>query len=430
MERLALESWQAEMVISGVSIFGSFQLFGIVNGLAEWCYFNLPEEFMGLAYFLCFYLLVSVAVLVMSFLAHFIIRALWIAAIGLESVYPEGIRRENDGFSEHFMDQLLERYPSFHQFNQNLDRVASGLLAYALSFVMVFFGIGALLAAFMLLGVILSTFMDDELASLIVFGLLGLYVTAIFFNAAINSKSLREKEWVKRIQFPLTMFLSTVLTANVFSQPQAYFGYTIRTNIGTKRFVGLMAGMLVGVLTITISVFSRTQILALMHTHYIDYDDRVDRMYSSNYADESYGSDLAFIRPQIPSAVIHDPAELDLFLPLPERESRKLFQQCSGTKPERTFDTDKLQAYFEASRAYRTACFREQIKVEIDGAPVAYVIKSYDHPHGREPGLKLFFLNLTLEEGEHVLTVEHLSVDNEGTPRTDRIPFFYAPMAY
>ena len=89
---------------------------------------------------------------VMSFLAHFILRALWIAAIGLESVYPNGIRRENDSYSPHFMDQLLEKYPSLHQFNQDLDRVSSALLAYALSFVMVFFGIGILLSGFVLVG--------------------------------------------------------------------------------------------------------------------------------------------------------------------------------------------------------------------------------------------------------------------------------------
>lgn len=430
MERLAMESWQAEMVISGVAIFGSFQLFDILNGLSSWFYFNLPEGFMGIAYFLCFYLLVAVAVLVMSFLAHFILRALWIAAIGLESVYPNGIRRENDSYSTHFMDQLMEKFPSLNQFNQDLDRVASALLAYALSFVMVFIGIGILLSALVLIGFVLAAFIDDDLASNIIKGIFGVLAFLLMFNAFLNSKSLREKEWVKRIQFPLTMFLGGTMAANIFAKPQTYFGYTIRTNLGTKRFWGLMMGVLIGVLVISVSVFSRTQILALMPSQYLRYDDRTDRMYSTNYADESFEYHLSFIRPQIPSATIKDLTELELFIPMPERESRKLFNRCSGTKPERTFAPDELEAYFEATRQYRQDCFREQLRILLDDVTVDYILKAYRHPHAQEPGLRLFFPFLVLEPGEHNLTIEHLAVDNSGQPKVDRIPFFYLPGKY
>jgi hypothetical protein len=122
LERLSMESWQAEMVISGVAIFGSFQLFDGVKSLIDWFYFSLPGSFMYIAYFLSFYLFIAVAMLSMSFLGHFVVRSIWIASIGLESVYPE-IRRENATYSPHFMDQLLRYFPSFKGFNEELDKI-------------------------------------------------------------------------------------------------------------------------------------------------------------------------------------------------------------------------------------------------------------------------------------------------------------------
>lgn len=427
MERMALESWQAEMVISGVAIFGSFQLLDSMNGLIDWCYFNLPEELMGMSYFLCFYLMVAVAVLIMSFLVHFIIRALWIAAIGLESVYPGGFKRENEAYSTHFMDQLINRFPSLRQFNHDLDRVGSAVLAYALSFVMVFVGIGMLLSALILLGVLLATFLDDTLAVYIIKGLLTLYGLLVLLNSLFNSKAFRDRPWVQRIHFPLSIFLGSYLTTNVFARPQIYFAYTIRSNIENKRFWGIMMAVVTGVLLISVVFFSQSQIFALLSERYYRYDERTDRLYSSNYEDESEDYELAYIRPQIPSAVLHSPADLRLFIPIPERESRKLLAACSEVAPERELAPDRIDASRRAFRTYYMNCYQEQLEIHLDSARVDYVMKVYNNPHRDEPGLLLFFPGLSLEPGEHLLEIRHLTVLDGDLMKTDRIPFFYLP---
>ncbi len=427
MERMAMESWQAEMVISGVAIFGSFQLLDGMNRLIDWCYFNLPEVFTGLAYFLSFYLLVAVAFLIMSFLVHFIIRSFWIAAIGLESVYPHGFRRENEAFNTHFMDQLIERFPSFREFNNGLDRVGSAVLAYALSFVMVCVGIALLLSGLLFLGYLLSNFLPDEAALTIVMVILGIFVALIFFNASLNSKFLRDRRWVRRIHFPLSLFLGSYLTANIFSRPQIYFSYIIRTNLENKRFWGMMIGMVIGVTLIASTFFARTQLLALMSNQYYNYDDRVDRLYATNYEDESVDHDIAYIRPQIPSMTIGSVGDLRLFIPLPERASKKLFEACSIEEPNLVFTGDERDASIKAIRDYRQTCFAEQMEILLDDSDVTYIMKSYTHPHQSEPGLLLFFPNLDLEPGEHHLEVRHLAVQNKEKVKTDRIPFFYFP---
>jgi hypothetical protein len=421
LERLSMESWQAEMVISGVAIFGSFQLFDGVRSLIDWFYFSLPGSFMYIAYFLGFYLFIAVAVLCMSFLGHFVVRSIWIASIGLESVYPD-IRRDNATYSPHFMDQLLRRFPSFKGFNEELDRVGSSILAYALMMVMIFIGIGGVIGVALLLGTMTAMFTTEEVGLKVSLGLLAVAVVVMLFNATLNSKSFQNRPWVQKIHFPLTIGLGYVF-ANVFFRPHAYLSFIIRTNLDPKKYWKFMTVMMIGVAIISGSVFYRTHLLALMDEMYFRYDQRTDRLYSSNYLTESADQELAFISPQIPSMVIHSAADLTLFLPMPEREERKIFLACSEEEPSGIDDRDEARL---ANYTYRLNCFKEQLSIAIDDQPVEYIVKVYTHPHDGEDGLQYFFPNLVLVPGEHQIVIRHLAIKGE-REKIDRIPFIYLP---
>lgn len=167
-----------------------------------------------------------------------------------------------------------------------------------------------------------------------------------------------------------------------------------------------------------------THLFALQDAIYERYDQRTDRMYSSNYYEESANDELAFIRPQIPAQVLHNTADLKLFLPMPEREERKLFLACSETEPVGIEDRDEART---ARYNYRLTCFREQLKIEMDGLAITnYILKVYRHPHASEPGLQYFFPEMELTSGEHVLTIRHLAVEG-GQPKVDHVPSIYSP---
>jgi hypothetical protein len=423
LERLATESWQAEMVISGVAIFGSFQLFEGVNRLADWLYFTMPESLVGVAYFLVFYLFIAAAVLCISFLGHFVIRAIWIASIGLESVYPEGIRRENETYTVHYMDQFFRKFGTLHNFNLELDRVGSAMLAYALMFVMTFSGIGILLSLGLFISYIVAQIFNEDIAFWVLTSLLGVVIFGLFFSAFLNAKQLREREWVRRIQFPLTTFFGNYLFANVFYQPQAYMSFTIRTNLAKNSFTKIMIFMVVGMILVSATLLLNSHIFFLQKGLYLRADSRTDKLYGTNYAAGSEDEKLAFIRPQIPAQTIRNLGEFQLFLPLPEREEGRILLLCSQTEPTGEADEDAAR---QALYAYYTACYQEQIRITIDSTKVAFVLKKYDHPHQQEPGLLYFFPGLNLTPGEHTLVIEHLAI-KEPQLKVDRIPFFYLP---
>ena len=181
--------------------------------------------------------------------------------------------------------------------------------------------------------------------------------------------------------------------------------------------------MIIGVAIISGSVFERTNLLALMDDVYYRYDQRTDRLYSSNYLTESADQELAFISPQIPSMVIHSAADLTLFLPMPEREELKIFLTCSEQEPSGIEDRSEARL---ANYSYRLACFKEQISIEIDDELVEYIVKVYTHPHDGEHGLQYFFPNLVLVPGEHQVVIRHLALKGD-REKIDRIPFIYLP---
>ena len=85
MRVLEKQSWQAELVISGVAIFGSLQLPSALQDFIDFCIYYVSDEMMGLVYIFILYLGLIIPVLIINFILHFILRALWIGMLGLSN---------------------------------------------------------------------------------------------------------------------------------------------------------------------------------------------------------------------------------------------------------------------------------------------------------------------------------------------------------
>lgn len=111
-------TWEIELLISGVTVFAMLQLpvaldqlyFGLENRLDR----NWATALL-VAYF---FVKGSVVILASTFVVHLVMRAYWIALVGLSSVYPEGIQwdRLRVGAIQRGMEESLT--PSMH------DRIA------------------------------------------------------------------------------------------------------------------------------------------------------------------------------------------------------------------------------------------------------------------------------------------------------------------
>ncbi|MEZ4984992.1 MAG: hypothetical protein R2795_08155 [Saprospiraceae bacterium] len=422
LEQLATESWQAELVISGVALYGAFQLSAGVDQLIDWLFFTLPESLAEIAYFAGFYLIIAVITLSASFLVHFIVRAIWIASIGLESVYPNGINMDTDLFGEHFKTQLKKEYPDFNAFNANLDKVASSILANALSLVMAFAGIGILMGGMLFIGYLTAVFSTEKAALYVVTALIGIFVAALLFGVALSIPKLRDKEWVKKIHFPLMRYVGMVY-GNIFQQPISWFSYVTRTNTDKKAY--LKNGIIIFIVITVVSGYKaiNSNLLSLMPNHFARESNITERMYNRHYESKANES-LAFVYATIPAPELHYLSDLRLFIPMPYREERRIMENCDTPEPP---ETDDRSASRKAQYVREISCYREKIKVLIDNKEVNCTIYIHTHPHRKEYGLLYYFPDLVLSPGEHVLQIEHTEVKYEGKTKKESISFLYLP---
>lgn len=90
-------TWEMELLVSGATIFGLLQL----PQLIDHAYFRVmnlsPQDYADLMMPLWVYSKVATISLVVTFVAHLCLRGYWVALVGMDSVYPGGIRWDRLG---------------------------------------------------------------------------------------------------------------------------------------------------------------------------------------------------------------------------------------------------------------------------------------------------------------------------------------------
>ena len=138
LDSLQQESWQLELIISGVAIFGLLQSFEplriahrtVISKEIELGFFTV---FISTAYGIVSICLLSLTV---CLILHIILRGLWIGAIGLR-YFSGDIDYDTLNYTPKFKNYLKKRIGSFDKYIARLEDYCS--LLFALAFLLVFF---------------------------------------------------------------------------------------------------------------------------------------------------------------------------------------------------------------------------------------------------------------------------------------------------
>lgn len=87
-------TWEVELLISGVAVFAMLQLPGWLMDIVLYLRPRFDESWRGALAVLFAYLVAAAVILAATFALHLLLRAYWIALVGMHSVYPDGIRWE------------------------------------------------------------------------------------------------------------------------------------------------------------------------------------------------------------------------------------------------------------------------------------------------------------------------------------------------
>ena len=138
LPRQTTPTWEVELLISGVAVFAMLQLPGTLDEAFFWMEPRLAGDWRQVVLLAYIYSKSAALILAATFVSHLLLRARWIALVGMHSVYPDGI-----------LWHKLKMSPIQREIERELDTPFSDLIERADNLATTVFSIGVMLAILM-----------------------------------------------------------------------------------------------------------------------------------------------------------------------------------------------------------------------------------------------------------------------------------------
>ena len=393
-------TWDMELLLSGATVFALFQG---AQALLEGGAFLLPrlsDDVMMLASMLFTYGYGGITLLALTFALHLGIRAYWVALIGMNSVFPNGIRYDALKAGPLAKDVLLRRIRPMTESIESADNRATIVFGIGVSIVIVLvpvafsvtvmFGFAALVAWL--------TGLQDQTANLVLL-LMALIFLPYMASAVVDSRSagkmapgsLAHRVTRATLEFYARIGMSraanplvTVFSSNIGERRAQAIIFTVMTVAMLSSLVGLLLSQM----TLGVGSFGAFP------------DTR--RGMSSTVEGRAYASshDVGWspLTPFLPDQVVRgDYARL--VVPYVPKLHEHLMEAC-GTQG--AFDLSDEE---RARREQLLTCFSGELTVRLDKLPVTLRPDWYTDPARDLRGLLYMIPVGDLPEGRHELTI-------------------------
>ena len=418
--------WEMELLLSGALVFSLMQLPGQVT---EWFHAVSPklDGAAFIATLICwFYLRLALYSVIAGFSIHLIVRAYWVAVIGLEAVFPDGIRWDRKRLGPIMLQIQRERTPSVQKLIDGADRLASIVFASGVSLALLFslfFVAGAIIVipAYSLVHLFIrNTFQA-------VMGMYALIIVcfAPMFIAAMMDRVRQDRidpegETARRIrtiakfygklgrlmvQRPLMDLLSTNLQ---------------RKKVSNRRMV-VSSMLAMGIIFLAGGIVPFGGIFGSAYA-FLPGTDGMEELAPRYYQSALGDGEVNGESPQIQSDIVTDPF-VRLFIPYrPLRHNQLIFERCPAAAEIQRGETG-------ATRQAVIDCMLRLQPVSLNGQPVSARFRFYTQPKTGLRGIVAYIPTAGLPKGENVLVVGRLpstrGTDADNQPRAPhRISFW------
>lgn len=416
LQRLKDESWEAELLVSAIAIFGTFKLFDFVNWTTNFFIDNLIPDQYTIAYFITFFSLIAVSVLVSMFVIHFILRAYWVGLVGLNSVFPD-YSIDDSVYSKIYTEKMLSILPKLKDSIQKVDEMCSVIFSVAFTFLFLYGYMALMTSIYLLLFNLLSEYVPKYvlLIPAILIGIGAMFQIMVSLYA--NLKKNKEKEKLQLLNFTLVRYVNMVmfgpLNKNIL-QVFMIFGsnFKKKKSLSYLMLLFLFSGTLVAGVQL-----KNTNIFYLVSSNYQKYFDSY-KTYSNYYKDTNETDFL--LAPEIQSDLIQTNV-LEVFIPIFNYESSMREMVCGIYKEQ----TGKSRLELRTDRAeYLKECYKKYHNIFLDGKKVeASFLRYNNHNKTNQFGI-LSFINLDgVSKGLHEVKIE--KVNSKGVLLKWTIPFYY-----
>lgn len=429
-------TWELELLISGVVVFGLVQVPTRLASLYERVDVLLGEETRMIAWMAYFYLQLMVISLCAALFVHLIARAYWVGLIGLNSVFPKGIRwadlKSYGPRTKAFYRAVL---PSLPTLIRTADAFCSSIFSIAFVAVIVFlFSIVIVVPLITVSTFVNRVWFDGERSLLTMYASLVLLLLPVLLAPLVDrmAPTRGRRSWADRFVRGVIRPYHAIFGGPLYNPIML----TFMSNARQSSFAVVSVGLF-GLLFVFIFVMQLATGGALTF-HDLRFSPL--RPGAATVAPVYYESLRApgrvYTEPSIQDDVVDGPY-VKLFLPyVPRRHNELIEQRCPSVESLQPGGlrlrrlrlkplTDELQGAADAVRL----CLAGLYQVWLNGGAVSPDYVFYQHPGSGLRGLMAYLPTEGLPAGANLLRIRPLRIDDEDDekdepPSEHLIPFW------
>ena len=421
LQKLEEESWQAELVISGLAIFGTLQLPDYIHSFLDWSItFFQPANYFWLSMFFL-YLYCASNILIVCFILHFVLRTIWIGMLGLNYVFPKGINYNFKQYSPYFLKKLEERFPNNYQDIIQLERACSAMFGIATMALIFTFTISINILLLVAVKTLIELLLPASWVNIIGIAFVIIYIIAVVLMGWMNKKKYHDNEKVQHWYFTISQYF-TKITYHFLYYPINRITFLFVTNSSIKKFGYYTAGIAFALGILTSFQIGQSNFRFLIDADRINQQyRRTDIAIASHYENNLNGTQKLFSA-VIPNEKISG-SLLKVFVPVFSNESILMDSLCTEweTDESLTRAENRLQ-----KNLFWLQCAEKYHQFYVNDSLYTAELVSYHHPNKRERGILTYLPTQNFVTGKNILRIEKIK-NNGKIYRTINIPFWFTP---
>jgi len=420
-------AWELELLISGAIVVGLFALPGIIERVFARFEPHATTATIVPLFLLHIYLLSAGYALLIAFTIHFCARAYWVGLIGLNSVFPGGMRWDRMSVGPAVTAVYRKRLSSPRQSIERIDNFCSILFSFAFMIVIVLVYTIALMAVCGGIGWAIAHLFaagrdTGQIVEVVVFVYLAFCIATITVDKRMGHKLPPTGTARRR--------LDRLATAVYYMTPTAITGpilLTLTSNLGRRKMISIFQVAVFAVLALAAADrFVRGGRLRMNSYDYFTTASPRSVNYQ-HYADERPAGERYGAIAYIQSETISGPY-VTLFVPYtPSVDNGAVASRCPALRPlsKRGVEFGAPPAASLAAADTSLGCLATLHPVTLDGQPVQPDYDFYQDPATGLRGMLAHIPAGAIATGRHLLVVAtRIPGDSTLSAQPQYIPFW------
>ena len=319
LRRVQEQSWEPELLISGLILFALFQVPGLIDQLAFTLELNSSrflarssvDEMIGTL------LKISVYILIVGFITHILLRSIWVAYAGLSYLYKDGIKLSSLSMPEYYIKHLNRH--SYENRVKKLEKICSGMFSLSFLFFMVILGLINIAVIISLLVFLTITFIP-EFDHFIIFTVIFMFTGIFYLFDLITLGLIRRVPFLRKAYYPFYKVGRLAMLGPLYED--IYYGFISNNK---KWKAGVVTSLFFLVFLISSIELRNPGTFTTSYALQIDNSD-MELAFEGHYEDRAAPDEFGFA--MIPSDIIRDNVLRVFVLHVIGHETDAFLQKC------------------------------------------------------------------------------------------------------